>query len=266
VQLELSAWSPQLVSLMAGAHAVIHLAAVNPFPDASWAECAQSCDIHALVVEGAVRARVRRLILASSSHVLGNHWRDGSCALLLPDAPLLTSASELRPGTQFNLLPLAQMDAMPYSVAKLCAERLGACAAQHSAMEVVVVRIGWCQPGANLPSTLSATGTPKLGAGDTFAATGEGDVRPAAAAEVGGAAELEQRRAEIELWFRNMWLSNRDLVQLFEATVVAVLDGQGTGVPFVVVNGMSSNRGSRWSKENAIGYLALDDVHARPAA
>lgn len=268
VEIDLSVWSEALESLMAGASAVIHLAAVNPFPDARWSECAQSCDMHALAMHAAVRARVQRFVLASSNHVLGNHWRDGACALR--GAPMISGASELRPGTEYDLQPLAQMSAMPYAAAKLFGERLGACVAQYSAMEVIAVRIGWCQPGANKRSTLSVTGSPMVEVNNDV----DVSVRRANGAD-GGA--LEARRAEIELWFKNMWLSNRDLERLFMAAVDAQLPElpAGTGAhdalgwaptpahrPFVLVNGMSANRGGRWCLENAIGYVPLDDVHA----
>ena len=44
-----------------------------------------------------------------------------------------------------------------------------------------------------------------------------------------------------------MWLSNGDLVRLFEAAVEAELEDRD----FVVVNGMSNNRGTRWDLTDA---------------
>ena len=62
-------------------------------------------------------------------------------------------------------------------------------------------------------------------------------------------------------WSRAMWLSNADLVRLFESAVEAELDDR----LFVVVNGMSNNRGSRWdlgATVDLLGYSPEDDAYA----
>jgi nucleoside-diphosphate-sugar epimerase len=62
-------------------------------------------------------------------------------------------------------------------------------------------------------------------------------------------------------WARAMWLSNRDLVRLFECAVEADLEDE----LFVVVNGMSNNRGMRWDISGAaelLGYSPEDDAYA----
>jgi NAD(P)-dependent dehydrogenase (short-subunit alcohol dehydrogenase family) len=60
-------------------------------------------------------------------------------------------------------------------------------------------------------------------------------------------------------WARSIWLSNADLIRLFDRAVEADLDvGE-----FVVVNGLSANRGTRWSLAEAeewLGYRPLDDA------
>ncbi len=61
-----------------------------------------------------------------------------------------------------------------------------------------------------------------------------------------------------EEWFRRMWLSNRDYCQLMERCISADLSER-----FVVVNGMSANRGMRWDIEKTqrlLGYEPQDDV------
>jgi nucleoside-diphosphate-sugar epimerase len=55
-------------------------------------------------------------------------------------------------------------------------------------------------------------------------------------------------------WARSMWLSNRDLVRLFDAAIEAELDDRD----FVVVNGMSNNRGTRWDLDDAAELLGFD--------
>lgn len=60
-------------------------------------------------------------------------------------------------------------------------------------------------------------------------------------------------------WARSIWLSNRDLIRLFEAAVEADLGD----LSFAVLNGLSNNRGSRWDIAQAaelIGYYPEDDA------
>lgn len=62
-------------------------------------------------------------------------------------------------------------------------------------------------------------------------------------------------------WARAMWLSNNDLVRLFDCAVEAELDDR----LYVVVNGMSNNRGMRWDLAPAaelLGYSPEDDAYA----
>jgi nucleoside-diphosphate-sugar epimerase len=63
-------------------------------------------------------------------------------------------------------------------------------------------------------------------------------------------------------WSRGIWLSNADLVRLFTCAVEAPIPpGQ-----FAIVNGISRNRGSRWSLEEAaelLGFEPEDDAYAR---
>lgn len=67
-------------------------------------------------------------------------------------------------------------------------------------------------------------------------------------------------------WARKMWLSNHDLVQLFDAAVEAEIEDPS----FVVVNGVSRNHGTRWDLTDSaeiLGYLPEDDafaLHHRP--
>jgi nucleoside-diphosphate-sugar epimerase len=54
-------------------------------------------------------------------------------------------------------------------------------------------------------------------------------------------------------WARHLWLSNEDMVALFTRAVEAELEPGA----FVVVNGLSSNPGSRWSRTEAQRSLGI---------
>ena len=62
-------------------------------------------------------------------------------------------------------------------------------------------------------------------------------------------------------WSRKLWLSNTDLIRLFDCAVEAEIEDRS----FVVVNGMSRNHGMRWDLSDAaelLGYLPVDDAFA----
>ncbi len=62
-------------------------------------------------------------------------------------------------------------------------------------------------------------------------------------------------------WSRGLWLSDGDLIRLFDRAVEADLGDRS----FVVVNGMSNNHGTRWDLAGsfeAIGYSPRDDAFA----
>lgn len=65
-------------------------------------------------------------------------------------------------------------------------------------------------------------------------------------------------------WSRKLWLSNTDLVRLFDQAVEAEIEDRS----FVVVNGMSRNHGTRWDLSDAaelLGFLPVDDAFAGSA-
>ncbi len=62
-------------------------------------------------------------------------------------------------------------------------------------------------------------------------------------------------------WNRKLWLSNGDLVRLFDAAVEAEIEDR----LFLVVNGVSRNHGTAWDLSDAaefLGYLPEDDAFA----
>jgi len=225
--------------------AVVHFAALNPYPDASWDDAAVSIDMTLNVALAAAESpAVERFVFATSNHVMGRYKDNPLAATVGPGA--LTPESPLGVGTVWAETD-PPLDATAYSTTKMVGERIcQALGAQTSGSTTFVsARIGWCQPGENRPGTLNATGEPGT--------------------ESGGAEshpDLEgYRRAE--RWFRLMWLSNRDFAHLFDRAVNA--DAGAWPAPAIVVNGMSDNTGMAWSLDETrryLGYQPSDDVNA----
>ena len=214
------------------ADAIVHFAADNPYPNASWSEAARSFDMTANLLEFAARLRPCRFVLASSNHVMGGYKNEP----VMPGQ--LTGTSPPRPGTELSRTDPA-MNSPAYATAKLMGERL--CAARAAGSEgrltAVALRIGWCQPGENSPTTISAGGMP---------------------GESGGSDEEARRDLR---WFRNMWLSNRDFVQLAAGAILA--DASAWPAPAVVVNAMSDNTTMAWdltATERFLGYRPVDNA------
>lgn len=133
----------------------------HPPPQATWDQAANSGSITSNVFLAACLGRVRRVVFASSNHLMGGHRTRGG-PYLDPDDP----ASPIRPDTEVLvgakwLAGSIPMDSTPYASAKLFGERLaGTLARAYPATSFVSLRIGWCQPGENTPATLSASGSP----------------------------------------------------------------------------------------------------------
>jgi nucleoside-diphosphate-sugar epimerase len=108
-----------LLDALAGVDAVIHLAAQNPYPDASWEDASASFDMTAKLVDTCAKASVSRLVFASSNHVMGGYKdtpvapSDGGLSTDLP--PLVGT----RVGTSEGLI-----DSTAYAAAKLMGERV----------------------------------------------------------------------------------------------------------------------------------------------
>ena len=224
--------------------AVVHFAAFNPYPDASWDEAAVSIDMTLNVaLAAAASPTVERFVFATSNHVMGRYKDDPLSATVGPGT--LTPDRPLGVGTVWAETE-PPLDATAYSTTKMVGERIcRALGAQSDgATTFVSVRIGWCQPGPNRPETLNATGEPRADSG---------------AAESHPDPEGYNRA---ERWFRLMWLSNRDFVHLFERAVNA--DAGAWPAPAILVNGMSDNTGMAWSLDETrryLGYQPLDDVN-----
>ncbi len=233
VAVDLRRRSDALRDAAAKADAFVHLAAQNPYPEASWEDAVASFDMTmnlvALAAESAA-TRAKRLVFASSNHVMGGYKESDPA---LPPATLTTSMPP-RPGTIVTSHGVAAAPPA-YAVAKLMGERVCAGEASTAGLTTASLRIGWCQPGENHPRTISASGIPG-GAGD-----------PDAGRDLA--------------WFRGMWLSNRDFVQAVTCAIQA--DATRWPAPAIVVNAMSRNTGMPWdiaTSRALTGYAPIDDV------
>jgi hypothetical protein len=164
-----------------------------------------------LVFEAAAQAEVKRLIYASSNHVLGGYKDD-------PEPAILTTDTPPRPGARY-VVEGEQRNSTAYGSAKLFGERLGRSYADVRGLSVLAVRLGWVRPGDNRAQDIPA---------------------------------------DREAWFRLMWLSNRDYLQLMDCCLQA-----DPALRFAILHGMSDNTGMRWDLESTrrlVGYQPLDDV------
>ena len=221
------------IEAIGSADVIIHLAAQNPYPTASWEDCTASFDM-TLNLLGAAGASLARFVFISSNHVMGG-YKDAVPAL---EPGMLTEALAPRPGTRTVDRRGKVSDSPAYAVHKLMGERLCRERALGSdgRLTTVCLRVGWCQPGENLPSTLNASGVP----GEPVP---QGDVEAALAYR----------------WFRGMWLSNADLVRIVERACLA--DASSWPAPAIVINAMSANQEMVWSLEDArrhLGYVPRD--------
>ena len=116
-----------------GVDTVVHLAA-NPNEFASWEELEQpNIDALCNVFHASALAGVERLIFASSNHAMGGYRELG-------DMPITVHLSPKPDG--------------PYGAAKLMGERLGQSLSRAFDITFIALRLGWIQPGENLPETL----------------------------------------------------------------------------------------------------------------
>jgi hypothetical protein len=190
----------------------------------------------------ATRHGVRRVIFASSNHVMGG-YKD------LRDVKSVGPLSPPRCGTLLRdpTDRAKSGDAVAYAAAKLAGEQLARALSEcNCTTSFVCMRIGWCQPGENHPSTLNPSGSPPQ-----FQSSVTGDIRAEAAAATDR--ELDEK------WFKSMWLSNGDFLRYFTAAIGVDVP---SGAP-LVLNAMSSNSGMRWSiaeSEAVLGVKAMDNV------
>jgi nucleoside-diphosphate-sugar epimerase len=215
--------------------AIVHFAAQNPAPDSVWWEAAMSMDM-TLNLLNHVGDRPCRFIFASSNHVMGG-YKDSP----LPAGALLSADTPPMPGTRY-FDGVQYQTPTAYGSSKLMGERAVAskAAAGKGQFTAVNVRIGWVQRGENRPLTLNLDG----------AGVNHGPGQP-------DAEEIDRGTR----WFRRMWLSNRDFLQLMERALRASAANWPTSA--ILVSGMSNNTGSPWdytAGRHYLDYHPVDDV------
>ncbi len=217
------------------ADAILHFAALNPAPDSNWSEAAGAVD---MTMNLLLRAQHHscRFVFASSNHAMGG-YKD----VEVPGSGLISGDTPPLPGTRlFN--GEEYLSAFAYGSSKLFGERacLAVAAASGGRLTAVSARIGWCMNEPNRPDRIVTSG----------------GARPKSLATA-SPAQLERDLR----WFRNMWLSDRDLLAGYEAAILA--DASNWPAPAIVVSAVSGNTGTLWDLEGArrfLGHVPQDDV------
>jgi uronate dehydrogenase len=143
---DLSRWDAAWVKHFDGADTVVHLAA-DATAQQSWPLLiAPNLDALINVFQAAATCGVKRVVYASSNHVMGGYKDD-------PQTPPLTTDLPPRPGCRYVVKGEAR-DSTPYGSAKLFGERLGHCYTAATGLSVLAVRIGWVQVGDNRPQDI----------------------------------------------------------------------------------------------------------------
>jgi NAD+ dependent glucose-6-phosphate dehydrogenase len=152
LEADLTRWDRRWVDYFQGFDAVVHLAA-DPTAQQTWPKLiGPNVDAAINVFQAAVLGSVKRLVYASSNHVMGGYKDDPEQARLTTDLPP-------RPGCHY-VVDGEVRDSTPYGSTKLFGERLGKCFAAAHGLSVVAVRIGWVRPGDNRPADIPSSREP----------------------------------------------------------------------------------------------------------
>jgi uronate dehydrogenase len=148
LQADLSQWNSAWVNRFRGVDGVIHLAA-DPLAHQTWGNLI-GANVDALinVFLASVQGGVKRIIFASSNHVMGGYKDE-------PEPARLTTELPPKPGAHY-VVEGQHRDSTPYGSAKLFGERLGKCFAEAYGLSVIAVRLGWVRPGENRPQDIPA--------------------------------------------------------------------------------------------------------------
>jgi nucleoside-diphosphate-sugar epimerase len=127
---------------------VFHLAA-DPTAHQTWPNViAPNIDATLNVFAAAVQHGVRRIVFASSNHVMGG-YKDREPFRITTDLPPL-------PGTHY-VVDGVERDSTAYGATKLFGERLGKALAEAQGVSFIAVRLGWVRPGDNRAGDIPAS-------------------------------------------------------------------------------------------------------------
>lgn len=144
---DLSQWDESWVAAFRGVDLAVHLAG-DPVAYHDWDDLTgPNVDAVANVFEAAARSSVRRVVFASSNHVMGG-YRD------VPGGAI-TEALSPKPGLRYTVEGKERFSGA-YAATKLFGERLGRHYADARGLEVLALRIGWVWRGNNVPEGLPA--------------------------------------------------------------------------------------------------------------
>ena len=139
LQADLAGWDRAWVERFRGCDVVVHLAA-DPTAHQVWEKLVEpNVDAVVHVYQAAAEAGARRVVFASSNHVMGG-YQDAAVRLTTDLAP--------SPGARY-VSAGEKRDSSAYGSAKLFGERVGKCFAESHGLETVALRIGWVRPGDN---------------------------------------------------------------------------------------------------------------------
>jgi nucleoside-diphosphate-sugar epimerase len=146
VRADLSHWDLQWVEHFRDVNTIVHLAA-DPMAHVSWIKLiGPNIDALINVFQASAHMKVRRVIFASSNHVMGG-YKD------LAEPFRLTTDIAPKPGTHY-VVEGEERDSTPYGSGKLFGERLGKCYSEIYGLSVIAVRIGWVKAGPNRPQDI----------------------------------------------------------------------------------------------------------------
>jgi uronate dehydrogenase len=145
---DLSRWDRGWLTAFEGAEVVVHLAA-DPTAQQTWPNLvAPNLDALVNVFLAAAEFGVRRVVYASSNHVMGGYKDRPEPHRITTDLPPLPGAHYVVRGEP--------RDSTPYGSAKLFGERLGQGLSEAHGASVIAVRLGWVLPRDNRPQDVPA--------------------------------------------------------------------------------------------------------------
>jgi len=229
VQCDFSRYDSSWVSKFDSCDAAMLFAAKNPTPDATSLDAYISMMINAHTLEACAKGRAKRVIFASSNHVMGAMLHEKGKKIPPDVAP--------RFGTRYKLKDFV-MDSTLYAAAKVAGEvEIQSMVSSGRLSEAIVLRIGFCQPGHNEKKTLPLTGHPTKTMNDE---SGKQVTK--------SMPNIDEKTADE--WWKGMYLKNEDLESLLDRC----LDANVPQHTVLYVNGVSRNPESRWITDNHIGY------------